>query len=266
MSTRNDWLKFRLTGIGSSDLPIILGISPWKTPLELWKDKTGRTPLESAPNFPQQHGITLEPMARAAYELLNDLDMPPQVFRHPVHEFMIASLDGWNEKFKRTLEIKCPLGAADHLVAKEGKIPEKYEWQVRHQLFVTDAELADYFSYFQPKPELVPDYCLVQMGRDHDKEKWMLSQAEAFWRLVQTDVPPPLSSRDYLEVTDPGCVRLVEDWKVLRVAGKSRALDQVRAELRKYLVHPRVECAGVRLMEVSRKNGPTLEVRLKGES
>lgn len=265
MSSRHEWLEFRRTGIGSSDMPIILGLSPWSTPLELWKEKTGRLPLESEPNVPQRHGINTEPKARAAYELLNDMDMPAQVFRHPKYPFLIASLDGWNQEHRRILEIKCPLGMADHQTAKEGMVPEKYEWQVRHQLMVTEAEIADYFSYFQPKPELIPDHVLLQVRRDQSKEPVMLEKAEAFWQLVQSDTPPPLTARDYLELSDPHAVALCEMWKESRALGMKKQMEEIREEMRRYLIHPRVECAGVRLLSVQRKNGLTFEVRLKGE-
>lgn len=33
----------RMHGIGGSDAPIILGVSPYKTPVELWQEKTGQT-------------------------------------------------------------------------------------------------------------------------------------------------------------------------------------------------------------------------------
>ena len=36
-----EWLDWRKKGIGSSDAPIIMGVSPWKTPFELWEEKTG---------------------------------------------------------------------------------------------------------------------------------------------------------------------------------------------------------------------------------
>lgn len=38
--TRADWLKLRRRGIGGSDVAAILGLSKWRTPLEVWQDKT----------------------------------------------------------------------------------------------------------------------------------------------------------------------------------------------------------------------------------
>lgn len=40
-SNREDWLKLRTKGIGGSDVAAALGLSPWRTPVELWQDKRG---------------------------------------------------------------------------------------------------------------------------------------------------------------------------------------------------------------------------------
>lgn len=39
---RDDWLKERTKGIGGSDVATILGLNPYKTPLQLWEEKTGK--------------------------------------------------------------------------------------------------------------------------------------------------------------------------------------------------------------------------------
>ena len=38
---RAAWLKGRRTGIGGSDVAAVLGLNPWKTPLDVWNDKLG---------------------------------------------------------------------------------------------------------------------------------------------------------------------------------------------------------------------------------
>lgn len=38
--TRADWLKLRRRGIGGSDVAAIIGISKWRTPLDIYNDKT----------------------------------------------------------------------------------------------------------------------------------------------------------------------------------------------------------------------------------
>lgn len=42
LQNTQEWEKFRLQKIGASDAPIIMGVSPWKTPFQLWLEKTGQ--------------------------------------------------------------------------------------------------------------------------------------------------------------------------------------------------------------------------------
>ena len=41
VDNRTAWLKARRKGIGGSDAASVLGISPWKSNVQLWKEKTG---------------------------------------------------------------------------------------------------------------------------------------------------------------------------------------------------------------------------------
>jgi putative phage-type endonuclease len=45
-NTRELWLAGRRRGIGGSDAAAILGLSPWRTEMDVWLDKTGRTDVE----------------------------------------------------------------------------------------------------------------------------------------------------------------------------------------------------------------------------
>jgi putative phage-type endonuclease len=124
-----DWLTWRRGGLGSSDIPIIMGVSPWRTPHQLWQEKTKKIEAKQFSNFAIERGNRLEPKARAMFELLMDESFPPFVAEHPEFPQFRVSLDGWSEGLSAILEIKCP-GEADHTKAKNGEVPEKYIWQV----------------------------------------------------------------------------------------------------------------------------------------
>ena len=47
---REEWLKDRSCGIGSSEVATVLGLNPWETPLQLWRRKKGIDPPK-AENF-----------------------------------------------------------------------------------------------------------------------------------------------------------------------------------------------------------------------
>jgi len=38
---REQWLELRRQGIGGSDAAAILGMNPWKSPMDVWLEKTG---------------------------------------------------------------------------------------------------------------------------------------------------------------------------------------------------------------------------------
>lgn len=61
-----EWLKWRALGITATDIPVILGLSPYKTPWQLWAEKIGRiNPPDLSGNPNIQRGVALEDKARS---------------------------------------------------------------------------------------------------------------------------------------------------------------------------------------------------------
>lgn len=243
----DDWKSWRREGLGSSDAPIIMGESPWMTPFQLWEIKTGRRVLEDKTNWAQERGNNLEPVARAQYEMLKDLEMPATLVQHKTYPFLRASLDGYNEKEKIILEIKCP-GKEDHAEALRGKVPVKYIPQINHQLLVTGADAAHYFSFDGIRG------VLVVVEPDIEAIKNLLSLELEFWKLIEFDTPPPLTEKDYQKVKDKSLNDLLKKRK--KVSAKMGALEEEEATLRKDILskvdHPRMIGSGVRIQKIER--------------
>ena len=103
----NDRLAYRKNKIGSSDAPIIAGVSPWTTQVQLWEEKIGiREPRYA--NFAMQRGIDKEEEARCIFEKEIGVVFFPQVLTHKKYDWMIASLDGLSIDQDLAVEIKCP--------------------------------------------------------------------------------------------------------------------------------------------------------------
>lgn len=70
-----DWLTARGGTITSTDAAAIMGLSPWKTPAEVWLAKTGRTdPGDSAaPTWLMRRGLAMEHAAPAELERVTGL-------------------------------------------------------------------------------------------------------------------------------------------------------------------------------------------------
>lgn len=61
---REAWLEVRKGGIGSSDAAAAVGLSPYKSQLELWMEKTGRSEgfQPKGLDDPTYWGTQLEPL------------------------------------------------------------------------------------------------------------------------------------------------------------------------------------------------------------
>lgn len=61
-----EWLAARRQLVTATDLPVILGLSPWKSEADLAAEKLGAEPGE--PSLPMRLGLALEPLIREEYE------------------------------------------------------------------------------------------------------------------------------------------------------------------------------------------------------
>lgn len=89
--------------LGGSDAAAVMGLSPWHTPLELWQQKTGRTPPR-APDPDQQRrfnrGKKLEPfIVEMAVDKLVDMGLDVELlavnqrYRDAEHPFLACEID-----------------------------------------------------------------------------------------------------------------------------------------------------------------------------
>ena len=227
------WQSWRSKGLGASDTPVILGLSPYKTPYQLWEIKTGRKKEQPA-SFQASKGITLEPMARLHYEEATGLKAIPMTFEHPDLEYMRCSLDGWVENKRIAVEIKCP-SKAHHQMALNGEIPKIYQYQIQHQLFVSRAHLAHYYSFDGEDGVLIP------VDPNEDMQNELISACSEFWELVVKDKPPELSERDWIVVRDKETVSLSEEYQKLSndLLNVKENLERVRSKLVEKMNHER---------------------------
>lgn len=196
-----EWLEFRRNKIGASDAPIILGISPFKTPYQLYLDKVEGVRQEQ--NAAMKRGQNMEAEARESFEkmyemlYMNKIKVVPYVVQSECYDWMIASLDGIDIEKDVMVEIKCP-GPKDHQLATEGKIPEHYIPQLQHQLFVTGYESMFYFSYRNGDGHPV----LLEYKRDNEAMAKLIKEETKFIECIRSKTPPSLTDKDYEERFD----------------------------------------------------------------
>jgi putative phage-type endonuclease len=189
-----EWHDHRRKYRNASETPVVLGLSPWKTPYQLWQLKLGLIEQEVTPAM--QRGTELEPVARAAYERQTGRVIQPLVV---VDGEYSASLDGMTLAGERVVEIKCPVKGRDSTLWKmvsAGDLPTHYQWQVEHQLMVTKGAVADVFVFDGTEGillEVAPD--ASTWPRIH--EAW-----DKFTHCVTEMRAPPLSKGDVRERSD----------------------------------------------------------------
>jgi putative phage-type endonuclease len=62
-----EWLELRRTGLGASDMAAVMGVSPYRTPYQLWAEKTGAVPPQKV-GAAANRGVLLEDAVGAYYE------------------------------------------------------------------------------------------------------------------------------------------------------------------------------------------------------
>jgi putative phage-type endonuclease len=213
-ANQDEYLKWRSTRIGSSDVPAILGKSPFKTARQLCKEKLGMTKSGFFTSLPIELGKKFEDTVRANIEMKLDIDFPPTILQSEIYPFMTASLDGYNKEHELVLEIKSVLGEPTYLKACEGICSDAYIDQVQHQLWVSKAKknlfyvakLEKFFDEYR-----IVDTKMVPVEPDEKQQEIIVKACLEFWTHMQNGTLPPHSSEDPIEIGDEEAVKLLAD-------------------------------------------------------
>lgn len=226
-----EWLEYRKNKIGASDAPIIMEVSPWTTPYQLWCSKLSITPAKEQ-SFAMERGQRLEPQARLMFSLENGIEVEPQVLIHPSNEWMIASLDGITSDKKIAVEIKTA-GQEDHKLALCGKIPDKYFPQLQHQLEVSELDSMFYYSFDGH------DGVTLKLNRDDKYIKKMVSKEKEFWDCMQDFIAPDMSEKDYEKRNDDVWKEIASNWILFDSQEKEilKKLKEIKSQKDSYREH-----------------------------
>lgn len=178
----------RMLGLGGSDMPIILGLSNYKTPYQLYLEKTGLVqPTDEMTDF-QYWGHKLEDVIRQEFALRNKVEVQcPDTIIHPFHEFLRGNIDGFIPEWNAILEVKCSAGWMASQWGEDGSdvIPMQYLVQVAHYCAIKNADCA-YIAVLIGGN----NYREFKYTRDLVLEEKIINAAKTFWNCVQTRTPP----------------------------------------------------------------------------
>lgn len=187
----DEWLEQRTKGVGGSDVAAIMGFSPWRTPAQVWFEKTGRVEPEDISDKPYvQFGNIMEPLVGKWYaeqhpdRTVRRVNAVCQSIERPWAQ---ASLDYevkdglmWG-----VLEIKTARSAKDWA---DG-VPPYYLTQIYHYMSVLNRPFADVAVFFRDTCEFKE----FRVEYDPEDGKAVDSDVDAFWHdFVEADVMPEL--------------------------------------------------------------------------
>jgi putative phage-type endonuclease len=243
-----EWYRWRMQGIGASDAPVIMGETPFRTVRRLWAMKTGR--LQEEPAGPAaRRGRELEHVARRMYERQTGTQMEPLCLVHEQFEWMRASLDGLSFDGSTLLEIKCPLRLWHRVSAQQGRIPSQYYPQLQHQLEVSGAERAHYWSFSGTNG------VLIEIHPDKEYAKRLVKEEEAFWQLVKEKRWPELTNEELDLSADPKWREAALGYREAKLRLESATIEenQLRATLIAMAATKRTYGCGIEVLKSSRK-------------
>ena len=192
----DEWLKWRSEGITATDIPVILGLNPNKTPWQLWAEKIGRinTPdISKNPNVIRGNELE-DDIRQLAEERYGDFLLPVcgEFGDWPI---LRASFDGVDTNIK-PYEFKAPADSTYETIEKEGidaSTYKMYEAQVHAQCIVAGKTEGQLIFYKEDGSDLDFTVILTDEYAAH-----IINEAKHFWSLVKKKTAPPFDpQRDW---------------------------------------------------------------------
>ncbi|MCI7351301.1 MAG: YqaJ viral recombinase family protein [Ruminococcus sp.] len=188
-----EWLEYRKTGIGGSDASVVCGINKYKSPVELWMEKTGQLPYQEAGEA-AYWGTMLESIVRSEFTKRTGIEVKQvkQLLQSEEYPFMQANLDGICEHPEHGICIFEAKTASAYKASEwENSIPAEYMLQIQHYMAVTGYK---------------GTYIAVLIGgntfkwkfieRDDELIAMLISLEADFWEHIKNNTPPPLDGSD----------------------------------------------------------------------
>ena len=202
---RDQFLAGRKKGIGGSDVAAILGFSPYKSPYQLWLDKTGRSERSESQSESAHFGHLLEDVVAKEYSRRAGVKVQrvTQQLSLPDHPWAIGNIDraiinpeiSGNVRFKygklttdQLLECKTASEYLAKLFGEEGsdQVPDYYLTQCLWYLLLSGCQFIDLAVLIGGNK-----FRMYRIERDEDLIDSIFRQVKAFWfNHVVADVPP----------------------------------------------------------------------------
>jgi putative phage-type endonuclease len=242
---RADWLAARRGFVGGSEVAALCGLSPWKTAIDIFLDKSGRAPDEGEPSEALRLGIELEDYAARRYTETTGRAVRNYGFM-VVRGHALADVDrlivpdgekvaAFREEVRTDGILECKTSG---MLWDNDEPPPHYQAQAQLYAELLDCAFVDFAVVF-----LAPrrDFRVYRVERDREVGAELLRRIEAFW--TRCIVP------DDAEAVTP-FVRSLADARSLfphgggeakeadaDTAGRIRALRQTESDIKQLTAH-----------------------------
>jgi putative phage-type endonuclease len=273
----------RSQGIGGSDIGAILGLSPYRSAVDVWLEKVGRQgPHNDAVHL--RYGHHLEPFVAQEYERVtgHKTHEYPETLRHPEHPHLYAHVDRLvSVDGEPVTDASGRLTAKTLLECKTASAFTASSWGAEWTDEVPPAYLAQCVWYMElsgcEEGHLAvllgnSDFRVYRVQQDRELAAFLIDRALRFWdeHVVKRVAPVPTTRKEVDQLypahqkgmeleADPELLRKIEQLRRLQRIG--RRLDERCAELTTAVTSmmgeaERVSCSG-RTLATWRTSSPS---------
>jgi putative phage-type endonuclease len=196
--SRAEWLQYRNLGLGGSDAGIILGVNKWKTPFELFLEKSGQIDIKENDNGNEAMywGNVLEEVVAKEFTARTGKKVrrKNQMLQHDNYPFMMANID--REVVGEKAILECKTTSAYNAKEWEGdEVPASYLIQINHYMAVMGYEKC-YIACLIGGNKFV----FKEIKRDEELINLIIEAEKNFWEFhVQGNHPPALDGSSAAE-------------------------------------------------------------------
>jgi len=203
MLINQDFTWDRTKYLGGSDIGAILGLSKYRTPLQVWQEKVGQE-LPKQDSMQLRFGNFAEEFIASEYARQTGTQVieHPEPFIHPEYSFLSGHVDrfvmeptntlfGSNGELNTKTLLECktanPFAKDEWGEIGTDEVPMSYLVQCAWYLLLTRCERADLAVFFSSS-----DFRVYTIHKDIQLERLLLDAAVQFWQgYVLTKTPPP---------------------------------------------------------------------------
>jgi putative phage-type endonuclease len=210
MLNNQDFALLRAKSLGGSDIGALLGISKYRSAVDVWMEKTGKE-IFIKYSLPLRFGQFAESFVADEYALATGTQLATHdaAVVHPDYEYMHGHIDRFvlvtdsplvvsdgKITASRILECKTanPFAQSEWREAGSDQVPLSYLVQCVWYMMLTNIDRTDLAVLFGNA-----DFRIYEITRDLDLEQMVLERAISFWKNhVIKDIPPAATSEsDY---------------------------------------------------------------------